>query len=438
VVGDVGDAPAGVVVGGGSAWVVSPTNVAHGETATGTVTPINPDTATATEPFEAGQQAGGIAYGDGSLWVAATEEARLYRFDPSNPAKPAAFDVGTAPTGIAVTPQAVWITDAGDNTVSKLDPATGTPISKPVQVGLDPTSVRVGSGGVWVANHLDRTVSRINPASGQVLATIPIGDGPSGIAITDGAVWVTTDHASAMVRIDPTTNHTRTIPVPGAPRAVAAVGDRVYVASAASYEGHSGGTLRVRVAGPPPGAAAWPIIDPTFSADFRTVLVGAATTDTLVGYARISGPASNSLVPDLAEALPTPTPDMTSDPFTLRSGIRFSTGQRLRATDVRASFERAMLEDPDDVGISPLAAIRGAATARTCTTPAFPGIRRTESARCWTTVGSGRSAETMCSSSPTGSNGSRPMASLRRQAKSTSLTSWYGRPASRLCSSCGR
>jgi peptide/nickel transport system substrate-binding protein len=362
-IGDIGDTPAGIAVGAGSAWVVSPTNAAHGATAVGTVTPVNPHTDSATTPFPAGQLAAGIAYGDHAVWVAATEEARIYRFDPTNPAKVIGFDTGTAPTGLAVTGTAVWVTNAGDNTVSALDPVTGTRLRKPIPVGLDPVAVAVGDGGAWVANHLDGDVSWIDPVSGRTIRTIPVGEGPSGVAVAHGAVWVTTEQAGGLVRIDPATGHHHVIPVPGAPRAIVATGDRVYVASGASYQGHAGGQLRIRIAGPQLGSGE-PVLDPTFSADFVTALLGPATTDTLVGYAHAAGPAGASLVPDLAEALPAPTPRTTSYTFTLRPHVRFSTGKPLAAHDVRASFERAFLSDPGDVQGTALASIRGAAACR--------------------------------------------------------------------------
>jgi peptide/nickel transport system substrate-binding protein len=72
------------------------------------------------------------------------------------------------------------------------------------------------------------------------------------------------------------------------------------------------------------------------------------------------GPAGATLVPDLATAIPSVSVDTTQYPFTLHSGVRFSDGPLLRAHDVRASFERAMLEDPGDIQGSPLAKIRGA------------------------------------------------------------------------------
>jgi YVTN family beta-propeller protein len=50
-----------------------------------------------------------------------------------------------------------------------------------------------GAGAVWVADAGDGTVKRIDPRSGQVKATIHVGNSPSGIAVAEGLVWVSVD-----------------------------------------------------------------------------------------------------------------------------------------------------------------------------------------------------------------------------------------------------
>jgi peptide/nickel transport system substrate-binding protein len=353
----VGESPAGVVVGAGSAWVVSPTNPDRAPLETGTVTAINLTTDTPTDAVPAGELAGGIAYGDAHVWSTATEDAKVYRFDPTHPGQPVEFDTGAAPTALAATSQALWVANAGDNTVWKIDPASGQR-QDVVNVGTDPVAVAAGANGVWVANHLSGDVTLIDPNLDQP-SSIPVGDGPSSIAITPNAVWVTTSYAGRLVKIDPRKRRAvASFPVPGAPQSVTAVGDRLFVASAASYQGHRGGALRIRMVNTSPGPG-YPITDPGFDADTITLLIGAATTDTLVANVRAPGPAGDALTPDLAMAIPRPTAGQTEYVFQLRPGIRFSTGQLVQASDVRASIERGMLESQESG--SPIASIRGAA-----------------------------------------------------------------------------
>ena len=64
------------------------------------------------------------------------------------------------------------------------------------------------------------------------------------------------------------------------------------------------------------------------------------TNDGLVGYRRTGGPAGDTLVPDLAAALPAPTAGGRTYTFHLRSGIRFSNGTPGRPQDFRRAIER--------------------------------------------------------------------------------------------------
>ena len=48
----------------------------------------------------------------------------------------------------------------------------------------------MGAGAVWVANAGDGTVWRIDPVTYEV-ETIDVGGAPAGIAVAAGRVWVT-------------------------------------------------------------------------------------------------------------------------------------------------------------------------------------------------------------------------------------------------------
>jgi YVTN family beta-propeller protein len=51
--------------------------------------------------------------------------------------------------------------------------------------------VTAAAGAVWVANATDGTVSRIDPRTRRVTATIDVGGAPSEIDGGPGGVWVT-------------------------------------------------------------------------------------------------------------------------------------------------------------------------------------------------------------------------------------------------------
>ncbi|WP_428394841.1 ABC transporter substrate-binding protein [Lichenicoccus sp.] len=104
---------------------------------------------------------------------------------------------------------------------------------------------------------------------------------------------------------------------------------------AAPYQpAHRGGTLRLTADG---GAGT---LDPQINYLTEGAQVLAVTNDTLTNFAKVNGPGSSTLVADLAESLPTPTDGGRTYVFHLRRGIRFSTGQPVRPSDVLATMRR--------------------------------------------------------------------------------------------------
>jgi YVTN family beta-propeller protein len=137
-------------------------------------------------------------------------------------AQPTPIEVGRNPSAVTVGEGSVWVANAGDGTVSRIDPVSGE--ARTIEVGPRPVAITFGEGSVWVVNRLSRSVSRIDPGTNRVVATIEVsGAGlPSSIAAAGGAVWVATDSGfplgetpPTIHRIDPTSNdEAASIPTP--------------------------------------------------------------------------------------------------------------------------------------------------------------------------------------------------------------------------------
>ncbi len=124
--------------------------------------------------------------------------------------------VGHHPTSVAVGEGAVWVLNADDQTISRVD--EGSRQVKTFAIGETPHELAVGAGAVWVGVGSGTAVSRLDPESGVVDRTIPVfegsGDvggsgvtsGGAAIAVGDGAVWVVNPDRTVS-RIDPQTNH---------------------------------------------------------------------------------------------------------------------------------------------------------------------------------------------------------------------------------------
>jgi peptide/nickel transport system substrate-binding protein len=143
-------------------------------------------------------------------------------------------EVGESPTEVAVTSDAVWVTNTTDNTVSRIDLSTQD-VRQTIEVGGGPAGVAVGGGGVWVANGLDGTVSRIDTATNRELQKITVGNGPTGVAFGEGAVWVTNSVDGTVSRIAPGRGRVSgTFPAVVGASGVVFGFDRVWVASPAT------------------------------------------------------------------------------------------------------------------------------------------------------------------------------------------------------------
>jgi len=193
------------------------------------------------------------------------------------------------------------------------------------------------SDALWVANALDLTVSRIELASGHVTQTVPVGDGPNTVVAGSGAVWVSNEFGGTVTRIDPATGKaTRRISVGGSPRGMALIGSSPWVAIGGFVSAaHRGGTLTVEV----------PIVPGGRGIDFQyyyELPALAMLYDGLVAQRRTGGAAGLTLVPDLATDLPRPSDGGRVYTFTLRRGIHYSTGTEVRPEDIKRGLLRAL------------------------------------------------------------------------------------------------
>jgi virginiamycin B lyase len=113
-----------------------------------------------------------------------------------------------SPDWVGISANAVWISNAGDDSLARIDPATNK-VSKIVPVGRHPCSgLAVGFGAVWAPSCTDKRVDRVDQQSNKVVASTPtpIGDSEGGIAAGEGAVWLAANRQGKLIRINSTLN----------------------------------------------------------------------------------------------------------------------------------------------------------------------------------------------------------------------------------------
>jgi DNA-binding beta-propeller fold protein YncE len=164
--------------------------------------PVDLPAAAVRDGIDVGSDPVAVAVGAGGVWVLDAAEGTLSRVDPDTrrvAGRPARVDGG--PFAVAVGEGAVWVAST-DGTVRAFDPRTMEPTGRAAQV-RGANGLAVGLGGVWVTSRLAGTLTRIDPATRRVDPPIRVGAGPADVAVGAGAVWVANADAGSVSRVDP-------------------------------------------------------------------------------------------------------------------------------------------------------------------------------------------------------------------------------------------
>jgi hypothetical protein len=179
---------AGIVIavsGGSEAVVVAPNSVAV----------VDPKTGRVVADVPIGGRPVAIAIGAGGVWVANADDQTIVRIDPKTKKVVKTIGgLGSDVSEVAVGSGAVWVAGGNDGTLTRIDPALNAP-GAPIDLGAGGELVKqpvflvaTGAGDVWVTRGND--VLRVDPGGSEVTKTIA-GDRPQGLGIGAGSVWVT-------------------------------------------------------------------------------------------------------------------------------------------------------------------------------------------------------------------------------------------------------
>jgi peptide/nickel transport system substrate-binding protein len=324
----VGRGPAGVAAGDGELWVANELD--------GTISEVNPGAGTVVATIRVGNGPGAIAFGYGSLWVGNVTDNTLSRIDAGSGLVVATIPLGSSPADVAAGARGLWVTSMDTRRLLLIDPGRNQ-VSHAFPIGSSPGGVAVGAGSVWVADS-NGTVARFDPLAGHV-QTIRVGGSPASVAYADGAVWVADSLSGSVARIDPHTGSIRRVHVGNEPANLAAAGHDILATVLPSLASHRGGTLALVAQIPPHELSA----DPAVAWGLPPWQILSMTNDGLVGYRRVSGPLGDTIVPDLATALPVQADGGKTYRFRLRTGIKYSNGVVVKPEDFRRAIERVFI-----------------------------------------------------------------------------------------------
>ncbi|MBX7148886.1 OmpA family protein [bacterium] len=187
-----------------------------GDTALGVVTVFDPESDTATDTIDVGDEPKGIvALPDASaLYVANSLTSDVSVIDPTDNTVSATIDVGIAPEQLVATPDSstVYVTCSIDDIVYVIDTASNT-VTDTIAVGNSPVGIAINPAGtkVYVGNSADSTISVIDTSSNTVTATItlPGGSSPLNLLVNHaGTILYSSNNGTADITEISTSNNT--------------------------------------------------------------------------------------------------------------------------------------------------------------------------------------------------------------------------------------
>ena len=168
-------APDWIEVGFGAVWMADYGDAAHAIVRIDAAT--NAVLARIPVPLGSGQSMG---VGEGGVWVPISDECLVARIDPHSNAISATYPLDLPSDGegsVGVGANAAWfVINEGTNAgrVARVDAETGAVVAR-IRVHDDSHGVRFGFGAVWVTSAGQGTVTRIDAVTNAVVASSPVG-----------------------------------------------------------------------------------------------------------------------------------------------------------------------------------------------------------------------------------------------------------------------
>ena len=135
-----------------------------------------------------------IAFGEGAVWVANAGDGTVSRINPNTMKEIRVLRVATDIRDLTTGFGSVWVANGKDGTLSRIDPhqdkITTLRLGREVEATSPVRWVAAGAGAVWAIRG--NTIVEINPAANRVVAKINIPS-PTGLTAGLGAAWVVTD-----------------------------------------------------------------------------------------------------------------------------------------------------------------------------------------------------------------------------------------------------
>jgi DNA-binding SARP family transcriptional activator/ABC-type transport system substrate-binding protein len=345
--------PGGLAFGEGSVWVT--------DAYSPTLLRIDPDVDQVVDRFAlpmngvVGTLTGAVAVGAGSVWVGHGQEnpgAWLERLDSTTGRVQHRWKImGGDANHVAFGDGALWVGSEAAGELRKIDPGTNSlAFTTPLRPQSHVSSIAVGGGFAWAAISADVSIWKVS-RDGKLVDTVKLPAPVKNLTYADGSLWAAVGERGAVVRIDPTTDAPRTYEVGhdvtdvDAREGLIAAGVRPNAADVTV--GLKGDIVRVGLKSSSLfeiGGPTLPSTDPALYApwDKNMKQFQYATCAKLYNYPDAEGEAAKKIVPEVAEDFPKVSDGGRTYTIKIREGYRFSppSNEHVTAESFRDAIER--------------------------------------------------------------------------------------------------
>jgi DNA-binding beta-propeller fold protein YncE len=147
-----------------------------------------------------------LAYDGRSVWVANSLGQTLSAVDPASGTVTSSALLPHLPSALLWDGTSLWTANASST------PGTVTQVSRDgevladIETGQGPASLAFDGARLWVGNREGRSLARIDTGQARLNGTLPLDGQPVALTFGAGSLWVALDGLNQLVQIDPETS----------------------------------------------------------------------------------------------------------------------------------------------------------------------------------------------------------------------------------------
>ena len=141
----------------------------------------------------------GIVAAFGSIWVVRQQDRLLTRITPTGNVRQG-FHLGREPRLVTANDTALFVSDFGGDTVTRIDPRAGT-VRTSRQICFGPQGLAASNHVLWVTCTTEGKVLALDPETLRVKGQVRIADEPDAIRLADGRLLVVRTNGPDVVEL---------------------------------------------------------------------------------------------------------------------------------------------------------------------------------------------------------------------------------------------